>query len=102
MEANTRRNAWSEEFPSTSAHVTIPFSSYSVSLYMYHEALGEWKVLWKTCASTLSRFIVLVSNLNSGFFECVVGDGEQCLEDSWSLNGTAHISVMCCRWTLCN
>lgn len=49
---------------------------------MYHEALGEWKVLWKTCASTLSRFIVLVSNLNSGFFECVVGDGEQCLEDS--------------------
>lgn len=61
MEANARRNAWSEEFPSTSAHVTIPLSSYSVSLHRYHEALGECKVLWKTCASTLLKFIKLVS-----------------------------------------
>jgi hypothetical protein len=38
-------------------------------------------MLWKNCASTLSKFIILVSDLISGFFESVVGDGEQCLEE---------------------
>lgn len=65
-----------------SAHVTILLSSYSVSLHRYHEALGECKVLWKNCSSTSSKFIILVSDFISGFFESVVGDGEQCLENS--------------------